>query len=362
LNYSCARDIAQAGSGCFSPGDRTIARVVFSVFAFCCLVFTAPATAGDGKDCVQTADLDLAIKGCTAIITRENETRGNRARAYNDRGEAYRFKGEHDRAIADYGRALELDPNCTEAYNNRGLAYWYEGEHDRAIADLGRAIADYGRAYELNPTHPDYWAYCGKGKHERAIADYFHHVLAPYLKLADAYYNRGNAYLDEGEYGRAIADYSRALELHPKFYYAYNKRGHAHFDTGDFAKASADFLHVIDGVGNSAYEMLLRYLARARLASNAASELEANASQLWSTEWPYAVIELYLGKRQPEATLAAASTPGEQCHADFYIGEWHILQNRPADAEPFLRKAVETCPKTFAVYTAAQAELKRLKP
>ena len=83
---------------------------------------------------------------------------------------------------------------------------------------------------------------------------------------------------------------------------------------------------------------------------------------LKTKEWPYAVIELFLGKRQPDATLAAASKPDEQCEASFYIGEWHILQSRPADAEPLLRKAAETCPKTFLEYSAAQAELKRLKP
>jgi hypothetical protein len=106
--------------------------------------------------------------------------------------------------------------------------------------------------------------------------------------------------------------------------------------------------------------MLFRYISRARLGENAASELEANASRLKTKEWPYAVIELYLGKRLPDATLAAASKPEEECEVNFYIGEWHILQSRPADAEPLLRKAAEACPKPYIQYGAAQAELKRL--
>jgi lipoprotein NlpI len=60
--------------------------------------------------------------------------------------------------------------------------------------------------------------------------------------------------------------------------------------------------------------------------------------------------------------MTAASNPYEQCHANFFIGEWHILQSRPADAETLFHKAVETCPKIFVEYMAAQAELKRLKP
>jgi hypothetical protein len=33
--------------------------------------------------------LDLAIKGCSAVIAREDETPANRAEAYNNRGFAY---------------------------------------------------------------------------------------------------------------------------------------------------------------------------------------------------------------------------------------------------------------------------------
>jgi rhomboid protease GluP len=109
--------------------------------------------------------------------------------------------------------------------------------------------------------------------------------------------------------------------------------------------------------------MLLRYLARARAGETAAAaELEANAGRLKTKDWPYAVIELYLGRRSPELTLDAASKPDQQCGARFFTGEWLILQNKSAEAETALRKAVETCPKTFVEYHAAQAELKRLKP
>jgi lipoprotein NlpI len=332
-------------------------RVAFSVFALACLVFAAPAAADNWKDCTQTANRDLAIQGCSAILTRENETPGNRATAYNDRGIAHASKGEVDRAIADYGRALELNPKLAEAYYNRGIAYHGQGEVDRAIAD-------YGRALELNPSYASYnnrgAAYRSKGEYDLAIADYGRALeLSP--KLAEAYNNRGIAYASKGEVDRAIADYGRALELNPKYAEAYNNRGIAHFVTGDFAKASADLLHVVE-VKDAAYPMLFRYLARARLRENAASELEANASRLKAKEWPYAVIELYLGKRQPDAVLAAASKPYEQCQANFFIGEWHILQSRPADAGPLLRKAAETCPKAPIEYSVAQAELKRLKP
>ena len=101
--------------------------------------------------------------------------------------------------------------------------------------------------------------------------------------------------------------------------------------------------------------------ATSRAGETAAAELEANAGRLKDKKWPYAVIELYLGKRSPEATLDAAGKPDEKCEAQFYIGQWHILKgDRSAAAAP-LKAAVETCPKTFIEYVGAVVELKRLK-
>jgi tetratricopeptide (TPR) repeat protein len=51
----------------------------------------------------QAADRDLAIRGCTEVI-RDNP---RASWAYYGRGNAYDAKGEIDRAIADYNKAIE---------------------------------------------------------------------------------------------------------------------------------------------------------------------------------------------------------------------------------------------------------------
>ncbi len=45
-----------------------------------------------------------------------------------------------DLAIADFDRAIEVQPDYAEAYSNRGEAYEDKGDYERAIADYGRAI------------------------------------------------------------------------------------------------------------------------------------------------------------------------------------------------------------------------------
>jgi tetratricopeptide (TPR) repeat protein len=58
---------------------------------------------------------------------------------YNNRGLAREAKGDHDGAIADYSRAIELDPKQPRVYINRGFAKQAKGDVDGAIADYNRA-------------------------------------------------------------------------------------------------------------------------------------------------------------------------------------------------------------------------------
>lgn len=68
----------------------------------------------------------------------------NEARDCYKRGNAYRQKGDWDRAIADLNRGLEVNPKDADAYHTRGFVYARKG-------DLDRAIADYRRALQLDP-------------------------------------------------------------------------------------------------------------------------------------------------------------------------------------------------------------------
>ncbi|GIK67261.1 MAG: hypothetical protein BroJett018_50550 [Chloroflexota bacterium] len=61
---------------------------------------------------------------------------------------ARQAKGDLDGAIADYNRAIQLNPQDAEAYTNRGVAYEKKGE-------MKKAAADYGRVLELRPDHPE---------------------------------------------------------------------------------------------------------------------------------------------------------------------------------------------------------------
>ena len=69
----------------------------------------------------------------------------NFAEAYNDRGFSYYLKGDFERAISDFTRAIELRPNYPKAYNSRGVAYMQGGY------GAAKSVPDFDRAIELKP-------------------------------------------------------------------------------------------------------------------------------------------------------------------------------------------------------------------
>jgi tetratricopeptide (TPR) repeat protein len=86
------------------------------------------------------------------------------------RAEAYRLHGDTDAAIADFDRAIKLEPRKTEIFLGRGLAYLEKRDTEAAIRDFDHAI-------RLNPRHPEAIlqranAYRAAGDLKRAMADY----------------------------------------------------------------------------------------------------------------------------------------------------------------------------------------------
>ena len=77
-------------------------------------------------------------------------------------------------------------------------------------------------------------------EYQKAIADYTKAIeLKPDYYLA--YYNRGNVHNNLKEYQKAIADYNQAIELKPDYANAYYNRGNVHFDLKEYQKAIEDY-------------------------------------------------------------------------------------------------------------------------
>ncbi|MFA5337587.1 MAG: ankyrin repeat domain-containing protein [Candidatus Omnitrophota bacterium] len=80
---------------------------------------------------------DKAISDYSKVIKLSSEN--VKSYDYSGRGVVYAQKGEDDLAIADYTKALEIDPGNIEAYSNRALTYYRKGEYDKAWEDVHKA-------------------------------------------------------------------------------------------------------------------------------------------------------------------------------------------------------------------------------
>jgi tetratricopeptide (TPR) repeat protein len=336
---------------------RALTYYALSLAALLGCVPTFGASQNDYDDCMQHADPDRTIAGCSRIIDDIGESNRNRRIAYDNRGTAWHIKGNNNRAIADYSEAIKLNPKDALAYDNRGTAWRDEG-------DLHRALADYSEAIRLDPHDaPAYnnrgniWRESGDNK--RAVGDYTEAIrLDP--KFALAYSNRALAWSAIGDSDHAIADCTEAIQLDPDNPAGYRTRGYTYFDIGNFAAAAQD-LQRTNALAADPYAALWLFIARGRLGEDGVFELVANAARSRIKEWPAPVIDFYLGRRSSEDMRAAARSTAHRCEAEFYAGEWRLLHGDRRGARASLQAAARLCSKVSKEYAAATAELKRLK-
>ena len=160
-----------------------------------------------------------------------------------NRGNAYGEIGNHEQAISDFDRAIQINPDYANAYHDRGVVYG-------KLGDRGQAISDFDRAVEINPKYAAAYNNRGAvydilGKKRQAIQD-FNKAIEMNPEYAEAYYNRGAAYGELGEQRQAISDYDRAIEINPKFAEVYINRGAAYRELGDRRQAISDFDRAIE--------------------------------------------------------------------------------------------------------------------
>ncbi|MGE4536602.1 MAG: tetratricopeptide repeat protein [Desulfovibrio sp.] len=97
----------------------------------------------DGVTAARAGHMDEAIVAFSHIIdaggSGQSVDTQNLASVYNLRGMCHEAKNETDQALADYSKAIEIDPKMAEAYGNRAMLYARLGDKDKAKADATAA-------------------------------------------------------------------------------------------------------------------------------------------------------------------------------------------------------------------------------
>jgi tetratricopeptide (TPR) repeat protein len=80
------------------------------------------------------------IEACNQAIQSNEFARPDRARLITSRGNAYFASGDLDRALDDYNKAIELDPQLPEAVANRAVTLIRFGKCAQAASDLNAML------------------------------------------------------------------------------------------------------------------------------------------------------------------------------------------------------------------------------
>ncbi|MDJ0705917.1 MAG: protein kinase family protein [Leptolyngbyaceae cyanobacterium MO_188.B28] len=202
-------------------------------------------------------------------------------------------------AIANYNRAIQINPNYGEAYAGRGDLHSKQGNLEQALSDLTAAInlksensshyyqranirfdlgdlqgaiEDYTQSIKLEPTLAKAYVNRGSaraewGDDQGAVEDYTKAIeLSPEQpELAAAYLNRCLSYSNLDDNSAAIKDCTQAINLRPSHSLAYQNRGLVRRRVGDPQGAIQDFNIAINIDPNSPDPYYSRGLARHEL-------------------------------------------------------------------------------------------------
>lgn len=151
--------------------------------------------------------------------------------------------------IDDCNQSADLEKQidgCTEFLQlnpfspHVALAYGRRAEAYVNKGDFARAIADFDQAIEIDPRQARFLV--GRGLAHRAHGD----LDSALSRFADAFVNRCVAYEDKGQAELAVKDCTAAIALNPTDAVAYNDRGVAYEKTGNIDGALADYSKAIE--------------------------------------------------------------------------------------------------------------------
>lgn len=131
------------------------------------------------------------------------------ASVYIDRAAAYiNLFQPDDKAISDFTKAIEIEPNCFTAYYYRGIRWEIKNELDKAISDYTKAIEiepNYLYAYKYRAS-----VYLRQGLQNKAYAD-FEKILEIDPAEPEAYFQMARKYESGGNIKEAIKAYKNFI-------------------------------------------------------------------------------------------------------------------------------------------------------
>jgi Flp pilus assembly protein TadD/predicted AlkP superfamily phosphohydrolase/phosphomutase len=160
------------------------------------------------------------------------------ANTHNNLAQSYLERGEFEKALVEYRRALEFEPDSPRLLSNLGMAYLRMESYEDAVEPLRRAV-------ELKPDFEAALsnlavAYTYLGQLDDA-AEVMEKAIALEPGRAEYHDNLGVIYTRLGQEDKALERFRAAAALEPKFPQPYNNLGAIAMQNGNLVEARENF-------------------------------------------------------------------------------------------------------------------------
>lgn len=163
------------------------------------------------------------------------------------RAACYYQTNQHQEALTELNTLISKQTSF-ESLLLRGAVNERLGNYEEAIIDLNAAekLSSSKKYKNIDNLHVTrYFAYFKLKKYEEAMIE-CNYLINNYPTVGKGFSFRGDVYKNKKEYSLAIADYSKAIELHNKDLYSFNGRAYCYKKNKRYDESLADYYQVLE--------------------------------------------------------------------------------------------------------------------
>jgi len=252
---------------------------------------------GPGQPKTESGEQASFIRTCTMQIA----SHANDDSWYVMRGTAYREAGEYEKSLADFNKAIELNPHNAKTFRARAWTY-------NDIGDGRNSLKDCNTALSIDPNCTDVYAtraraYGKLEEPENALKDY-NKALAINPSDSAIYWGRGWLYSVTGQHEKALADFNQALKMQPDEKRVLVGRAMCYANLGQYENSEKDLSDYLiarpDHLSNTLWRRSLIYLADGKYqqALDDSQKVLTATPDNWSAAAVHALALAGLGKTE----------------------------------------------------------------
>lgn len=275
---------------------------------------------------------------------------------------AERQKENYKQAIESYSSALRMQPGNLEVLFFRALSYSNNGNYEKAIKDYTKIIqsssetlVDHAPVY-----HNRAGDYMALNKNDEAISDLNKSIQLNPGNAALSYVVRGALMSEKKEYGKAIEDFTKAINIDSTNYEYFLNRGNAYGYINNVENAIKDYskaanLNPKDGyifvslagfliISNEFEQALLNAQKAYPLLSGKSYSLLSNVEIKAVCKWEECIALKLLGRNTEKAELDLEALLTQDFKLKwrlFGIENWLSTAKISNDDKEFIRKKIK---------------------